>query len=110
MSSFLNLTVESLLNQQIELIGPEAGDLDSLWRVAGCPPEQNPRKWTIRPIPSSRSSSRYFSGLPDRPADLADERLLWTGDGEDGDPWRTGDLMTVSLIARVYAAFLDSAV
>ena len=110
MSSFLNLTVESLLNQQIELIGPEAVSLDSLWRVAGCPPEQSPRKWTILAAPLIAGFVRYFSGLPDRPADLADERLLWVWDGEDGDPWRTGDLMTHSLLARVYAAFLDSAV
>jgi hypothetical protein len=110
MSSFLNLTVESLLNQQIELIGPAAVSLDSLWRVAGCPAEQSPRKWTVLAAPLIAGFVHYFSSLPERPADLSDERLLWVWDGEDGEPWHTGDLMTHALLARVYSSYLDSAV
>jgi hypothetical protein len=110
MPGILNLTIESLLSQQIELIGPGVVSLDSLWRVAGCPPEQSPRRWTVFADPLIAGFVHYFSSLPDRPADFASNPLIWVWDGEDGEPWRTGDLMAHSLLARIYASFLDSAV
>ncbi|MBV8309149.1 MAG: hypothetical protein JO344_02000, partial [Planctomycetaceae bacterium] len=45
MAGMLNFTVETLLNQQIELIGPAAVSLDSLWRAAGSPTQHAPRNW-----------------------------------------------------------------
>jgi hypothetical protein len=109
MAGFQNFTVETLLNQQIELIGPAAVSLDSLWRAAGSPTEQSPRKWMELAAPLLAGFSRYLSNLPERPIDIDDgQPLLWVWEGEDGEPWRTGDIMTHELLARVYAAYLDS--
>jgi hypothetical protein len=110
MAGLLNLTVETLLNQQIELIGPAAVSLDSLWRAADSPTEQSPRRWMELAAPLLAGFSRYLSNLPQRPIDLDNgHQLLWIWEGEDGEPWRTGDIMTQELLARVYAAYLDSA-
>jgi hypothetical protein len=109
MPSSLNFTVGSLLIQQVELIGPEAVSLDSLWRAAGSPPEQSPRKWTELAAPLIAGFVRYFATLPGRTTEIDERRpLLWVWVGEEGEPWRTGDLMAHELLARVYAAFLDS--
>ena len=43
MAGLLNFTVETLLNQQIELIGPAAVSLDSLC-AAGSPTQHSPRR------------------------------------------------------------------
>ena len=110
MAELSNFTVETLLNQQIELIGPEAVSLDSLWRAAGCPTECSPRSWMKLAAPLLAGFSGYLANLPERPIDIDRAgRLLWVWDGEDGEPWRTGDVMTHELLARVYAAYLDSA-
>ena len=106
----LNPTVESILNQQIELIGPVAVSLDSLWRAAGCPRELSPRKWMVLAAPLVAGFTSYLSSLPARPQGFEEDRhLLWVWEGEDGEPWRTGDMMTHELLARVYAAYLDAA-
>jgi len=110
MAGLLNFTVETLLNQQIELIGPAAVSLDSLWRVAGCPTEHSPRSWVKLAAPLLAGFSRYLANLPERAIDIDNGgQLLWVWDGEDGEPWRKGDVMTHELLARVYAAYLDSA-
>ncbi len=110
MAQFLNFTVETLLTQQIELIGPAAVSLDSLWRAAGCPMERNPRKWMELAAPLVAGFRRYLESLPGNVVDTRNSRqLLWVWDGEDSEPWRTGDVMTHELLARVYAAYLDSA-
>lgn len=110
MAGLLNFTVEMLLNQQIELIGPAAVSLDSLWRAAGSPAEQSPRNWMEPAAPLICGFSGYIANLPESPIAIARERqLLWVWEGEDSEPWRTGDIMTHELLARVYAAYLDSA-
>jgi hypothetical protein len=110
MVTSLNFTVESLLSQQVELIGPSAVSLDSLWRVTGCPPDSSPRKWMVLAAPLIAGYIHYLSNLPDRSVELDDDRLLWIWDGEDGEPWRSGDVIAHSHLARVYASFLDSSV
>ncbi len=110
MAGLLNFTVETLLNQQIELIGPAAVSLDSLWRAAGSPTEHSPRNWMELAAPLLAGFSRYMANLPERPIAMDRGRqLLWVWEGEDGEPWRTGDMMTHELLARVYAAYLDAA-
>ena len=110
MAELLNFTVETLLNQQIELIGPAAVSLDSLWRAAGCPTGHSPRSWMKLADPLLAGFSGYLANLPERLIDIEKGgQLLWVWDGEDGEPWRTGDIMCHELLARVYAAYLDSA-
>src|SRR5208282_3517630 len=88
MAGLLNFTVETLLNQQIELIGPAAVSLDSLWRAAGSPTEHSPRNWMELAAPLLAGFSRYLANLPERPIDLDRKRqLLWVWEGEDGEPW-----------------------
>src|SRR5271157_5619049 len=109
MAALLNFTVETLLNQQIELIGPAAVSLDSLRRAAGSPTMHSPRNWVELAAPLLAGFSRYLANLPERPIDMDRKRqLLWVWEGEDGEPWRTGDMMTHELLARVYAAYLVS--
>ena len=111
MAEFLNFTVDSLLGQQIELIGPGAVSLDSLWRVAGRPTEHSPRKWVVLAAPLIAGFAHYLAGLPVKPFPTQQyPELVWVWQGTDSEPWRTGDIMTHELLARVYAAFLDSAV
>ncbi len=110
MAGLSNFTVETLLNQQIELIGPKAVSLDSLWLPAGSPSEHSPRNWMELAAPLLAGFSRYLANLPASPIAIDKERqLLWVWDGEDGEPWCTGDMMTHELLARVYAAYLDAA-
>jgi len=109
MAGLLNFTVETLLNQQIELIGP-AVSLDSLWRAAGSPTEHSPRNWMELAAPLLAGFSRYLANLPEITIAMdGDRQLLWVWDGEDGEPWRTGDIMCHELLARIYAAYLESA-
>jgi hypothetical protein len=110
MAEFLNFTVDSLLNQQIELIGPGAVSLDSLWRVAGCPTEHSPRKWVVLAAPLIAGFVSYQAVLPGRPFPTPENpELVWVWQGGDSEPWRTGDIMTHELLARIYAAYLDTA-
>ena len=51
----------------------------------------------------------YLTNLPEGPMAIGkDGQLLWVWEGEDGEPCGTGDMMTHELLARVYAAYLDS--
>ena len=102
-------SIESLLEQQIELFGPQAVSLDSLWRAAGSPPGQRPRKWLAEAVPLIAGFLRYLSAVPGRPVvarDVSDLVRSWSG--EDSEPWRRGDILTHELLARVYAAYLHT--
>ena len=72
MAGLSNFTVETLLNQQIELIGPAAVSLDSLWR-SGFPlrafsPKldgtRRPSARRVQPLPreSAREPRRHRQG------------------------------------------------
>lgn len=111
MSCFLRCSsaVNSLLEQQIELFGPQAVSLDSLWRAAGAPDDQSPRKWLAHAVPLLSGFLRYLTAVPGRPIradDVSD--LIQSWHGETAEPWHTGDLLTHELVARVYAAYLQS--
>jgi hypothetical protein len=103
-------TVASLLEQQVDLFGPDAVSLDSLWRAAGSPVDQSPRKWLAQAVPLIAGLLRYYATVPGRPirANSVSD-LVWSWNGEDSDPWLGGDILTHELLARVYAAFLMSA-
>ena len=61
MAGLLNFTVETLLNQQIELIGPAAVSLDSLCAQRVLPPSILPETgWNWPPLysPGSAATSR----------------------------------------------------
>jgi hypothetical protein len=101
--------VGSLLKQQIDHFGPEAVSLDSLWRAAGSPTDQSPRKWLAQAVPLIAGFLRYHTSVPGRPIkanNVTDLVLSWRGDSSE--PWRTGDILTHELLARVYAAYLES--
>lgn len=108
LNPFHGLAVATL-KQQVEIFGSETISLDSLWRAAGRPTGKDPRTWTALASPVVR-------GLDDYRAQLArvagcpreDRPLVWQWDAHDGDPWRTGDLMTAGLIAQLYADYLDA--
>ena len=103
-------SVSSLLNQQIDLFGPDGVSLDSLWRAAGSPDDQSPRKWLAQAVPLIAGYLRYYNSVPGRPiraTNVSDLLRSWNGD--DGDPWHQGDILTHELLARVYAAYLESA-
>jgi hypothetical protein len=103
-------SVSSLLSQQVELFGPDAVSLDSLWRAAGSPQDQSPRKWLAQAVPLITGYLRYYLSVPGRPVranNVSD--LIWSWSGDDGDPWHRGDILTHELLARVYAAYLESA-
>jgi hypothetical protein len=111
MTQSLSFTVEALLARQIELIGPAAVSVDSLWRASGCPSERDPRKWMELAAPLIAGSCRYLENIPaSRLGEIAEgAKLLWVCNGEDSEPWRTGDVMTHELLARSYGSSLDSA-
>jgi hypothetical protein len=110
MAGLLNLTVDSLLRQQIELIGPGEVSLDSLWRAAGSPTDQSPRKWVALAVPLIAGLIRYFQAVPGRPIEVDDVTdLLRVWNGEKSEPWHQGDLVAHELLARAYAAYLESA-
>jgi hypothetical protein len=96
------------LRQQAEIIASDTISLDSLWRAAGSPPGKDPRSWAELASPLVSGFAHYvarLSGPPVRPSDP--DPVLWEWDDDDSDPWRTGDLMSVSHIASIYAAYLD---
>lgn len=99
---------ELALRQQVEIFGRDRVSLDSLWRAAGQPADRDPRTWSRLAAPLLEGFSRYFAelqSLDDHRAGSTPALDVWEGD--DGDPWRRGDLMAVDLLARVYASFLD---
>jgi hypothetical protein len=105
-----NSKVGSRLEQQIDLFGPEAVSLDSLWRAAGSPSDQSPRRWLAQAVPLIAGFLRYHTSVPGRPIKANNvSDLVWSWNGENSEPWRTGDFLTHELLARVYAAYLESA-
>src|SRR5258708_38853264 len=103
-------TVSSLLKQQVDILGPEAVSLDSLWRAAGSPSDQSPRRWITQAVPLITGFLRYHTSVPGRPIKANNVTdLLWSWNGESSETWRTGDILTHELLARVYAAYLESA-
>lgn len=100
---------EATLRQQIEIFEGDGISLDSLWRAAGCPAGRDPRTWAELAAPLIAGFARYRAHLARGSGRLPDDRpVLSDWHAEDGDPWRTGDLMTNDLIARIYAAYLDA--
>ena len=95
---------------QIDMFGPEAVSLDSLWRAAGSPRHQSPRQWLVRAIPLINGFLRYHTSVPGRPIKANNVTdLLWAWNGESCEPRRIGDIVAHELISRVYMAFLESA-
>jgi hypothetical protein len=100
---------EATLRQQIEIFEGRAISLDSLWRAAGCPTGRDPRTWAELAGPLIAGFAGYRANLAAHAGRPQDARpVLWEWHAEDGDPWRTGDLMTNDLVARIYATFLDA--
>ena len=61
-------------------------------------------------VPLIAGFRHYLENLPGRGDDIGDGgKLLWVCNGEDSEPWRTGEVMTHEFLARVYTAYLDSA-
>jgi hypothetical protein len=99
------------LRQQAEIFGFDAISLDSLWRAAGSPPGKDPREW-------SRIALSLVRGFDDYLAEVArlqghprgGHPVLWEWHANDGDPWRSGDLMSAFPLAQLYAAYLDGGI
>lgn len=92
------------LRQQVEIFGHEAVSLSSLWRAVGSPRGRDPGAWALLAQPLIAGFARYRADLdPD-----FDRPVVWTWDGEDGEPWHAGDLMGLGELAGLYAAYLDA--
>lgn len=101
--------VVAALRQQVEIIDNGRISLDSLWRAAGRPAGKDPKSWAELASPLISGFADYFSRLSRGVGRTVDKGpLLWQWDAEDSDPWRTGDLMSVSDVAQIYAAFLEA--
>ena len=86
---------EATLRQQIEIFEGRDISLDSLWRAAGCPAGRDPHSWAERASPLIAGFAGYRANLAEDAGRRRDTRpVLWEWHAEDGDPWRTGDLMT----------------
>jgi hypothetical protein len=97
------------LRQQAEIIDSGTISLDSLWRAAGEPSGKDPRAWAQLASPLVSGFADYLAKLSQATGRPSEEHpILWEWNDGDGDPWRTGDLMSVAHIAHVYAAFLDA--
>jgi hypothetical protein len=100
---------ETALIEQIEIVGESRISLDSLWRAAGCPGDREPDAWVALAQPLFEGFAAYFACLPRGGAELNGHKpMFWTWSEERSEPWQSGDLMTNALIARVYAAYLDT--
>jgi hypothetical protein len=92
------------IRQQVEIFGHEAVSLTSLWRAVGRPSGHDPRAWALLAEPLIAGFARYRAGLdPD-----SDRPVVWTWNGDDGEPWHVGDLMGHGDLAGLYAAYLDA--
>ena len=92
------------LRQQVEIFGRDGVSLTSLWRAVGRPRGHDPRAWTLLAQPLIAGYARYLADLdPD-----ANRPVVWVWNGDDGEPWRAGDLMGRGDLAQVYAAYLDA--
>jgi hypothetical protein len=97
------------LRQQVEIFGGDAISLDHLWRSSGSPFGKDPRTWTELASPLIAGFAAYLTRVAGpRPAARGEQQpLIWEWSASDSDPWRRGDLMSIYLLARIYAAFLD---
>jgi hypothetical protein len=94
----------SSLRQQLEIFGEEGVSLHSLWRAVGRPSGRDPRAWAELAAPLITGYARYLAAIdlgPDRP-------VVWVWSGDDGEPWRVGDLMCLGGLAHLYATYLDA--
>ena len=100
---------QAVLEQQVEIFEDRGISLDSLWRAVGCPAGREPRAWVELADPLIAGYAGYLGHLASGAGHRSGEiPVVWVWDAEDGDPWRAGDLMTVGIIARAYADYLDA--
>ncbi len=98
----------SALKQQVEFFGGDRVSLDSLWRSAGSPAGQDPRRWSQRATALITGFAVYLEQIEGTLDPVDASRLLWIWDDESKEPWRTGDLMSHEFIAWAYATYLDT--
>ena len=98
------------LKQQVEIFEGGGISLDSLWRAAGEPAGCDPRSWAVMAEPMLAGMSGYLTNLNRRRRIIPpeDPTVLWTWSADSREPWRTGDLMSIDWVARIYAAYLDA--
>lgn len=104
MTGDIRRTAAFSLRQQFEIFGRDGVSLTSLWRAVGRPEGHDPRSWSLLARPLIVGYARYAAGLDPE----ADRPVVWVWDGDDGEPWRAGDLMSRGDLAHVYAAYLDA--
>ncbi|HEY2154388.1 MAG TPA: hypothetical protein VGH33_02075 [Isosphaeraceae bacterium] len=97
-------TAAHSLRQQVEIFGRGGVSLTSLWRAVGRPSGHDPGAWSLRARPLIAGYARYAADVD--PSSTGPVVWAWTGD--DGEPWRIGDLMARGDLAQVYAAYLDA--
>jgi hypothetical protein len=102
--------VETVLERQIQIIGPSSISLGSLWRAAGRPPGSDPEIWIRLALPAITGLANYRASLRNGGFASTDgQPMLWRWNDPDAEPWRQGDLIATEPIARLYAAYLRSA-
>jgi hypothetical protein len=99
-------TAAHALRQQVEIFGRGGVSLTSLWRAVGRPEGHDPRTWSLLARPLIAGYARYAADL-DRGSTGP---VVWAWSGDDGEPWRVGDLMARGDLAQVYAAYLDAVI
>ena len=97
-----------VLKQQVEIFGRNGVSLDSLWRAAGEPVGRDPRSWAVLAEPILDGLRGYLTNLGERRTVVpVASNVIWTWSAASSEPWRTGDLISNSWVARVYADYLD---
>ena len=97
-------TAAHALRQQVEIFGRGGVSLTSLWRAVGRPEGYDPGAWSLLAQPLIAGYARYAAETD--PGSTGP--VVWAWDGDDGEPWRVGDLMARGDIAQVYAGYLDA--
>jgi hypothetical protein len=104
MTRRLGGVAEHAMRQQVEIFGSGGVSLHTLWRAVGWPRGHDPHSWTERANALIAGYALYLTRID--PAWAAP--VLWVFEGDDGDPWRVGDLMGRGEIAQIYANYLDT--